>query len=103
MLTRSSQRSSASYSSGSSRAVVGTIIDVLTNLPDDNVSEGYARLMVAKGQVTLGNYTFSMTDWDRPLARAKCYGKMLTYCGRQHRMIGSQRVEAVTDQLELAR
>lgn len=97
-MTRSSQKSSAKSSSGSSD--VGTIIDVLTSLPDDNVSEGYARLMVAKGQVRLGSYTFGMGDMDRPLARAKCYGRMLDYAGRQHRMIGSQ---LVTDQLELVR
>jgi Mor family transcriptional regulator len=97
-LTRSSRRNTARCSWESSE--LGTIIDVLTSLPDDNVSEGYAKLMVAKGQVKLGSYTFGMTDWERPLSREKCYGKMLVYGGRFYRLIGSQRV--TTDQLELA-
>lgn len=98
MLTRSSRRSSASCSSGSSE--LGTIIDVLTSLPDDNVSEGYAKLMVAKGQVSVGTYVFGMQDMNRPLSRAKVYGKILKYGSRLHRLIGS---EVVTDQLELVR
>jgi hypothetical protein len=99
-LTRSSQRSSASCSWGSSRGP--TIIDVLTKLlPDDNVSKQAAQCMVSHGQVRLGNYTFAMSDMDKPLDPRKARGRMLKYGARQTRLLGSAPIE-VTDQLELA-
>lgn len=97
-MTRSSQKSSAGYSRGSSRKPL-TIMDVLTKLPDDNVSKEAARCMLGHGQVKLGNYTIGLHEADRPLDVKKIQGRMLTYGSRQHRMFGRQ---PSIDQLELA-
>jgi hypothetical protein len=74
-------------------------MDVLTKLPDDNVSKEAARCMIGHGQVKLGTYIFGLHEIDRPLDPKKIQGRMLTYGSRQHRMYGAQ---PSIDQLELA-